>query len=306
MGAEAALLMKAFEATSCAVTITDTEARIVAVNSAFTKITGWSSEEAIGQTPSLLQSGRHDSEFYQKMWHDLLTRGQWEGEIWNRRKNGEVYPEHLSINAIHSDAGEVTNFIAVFSDIAERKQLEEQLSQLAYNDPLTGLPNRRLFFDRLDRALSLMRRQGGLLAVIVLDLDGFKAVNDCHGHNAGDCILKDVGGRLVDALRDSDTVVRLGGDEFGVILPVVDTKKGTTQAAERILGCFHQPFQVADHSIVIGTSIGIALCPQDGRFGDELVENADLAMYWVKNRGKHGFAFYSDVATPCGPQRRAG
>lgn len=306
MGVESALLLRAFEATSYAVTITDTKARIVAVNPAFTEITGWTAEEAIGQNPRFLQSGRQDAEFYRKMWHDLQTRGQWEGEIWNRRKNGEVFPEHLSINAIRSDAGEVTNFIAVFSDIAERKRLDEQLSQLAYNDPLTGLPNRRLFFDRLDRTLSLTRRQGGLLAVVVLDLDGFKVANDSHGHNAGDFILKDSGRRLVGALRDSDTIARLGGDEFGVILPAVDTKKGARRAVERLLECFSRPFQIAGHSIEIGTSIGIALYPQDGRSGTDLVENADLAMYWVKNRGKHGVAFFGDLVTPCGPQRRVG
>ena len=306
MRRDGALLIEAFEATSYAVLITDAQANILAANSAFTEITGYSAEDVIGQTPRVLQSGRQDADFYETMWHDLLTKGLWQGEIWNRRKDGEIYPEHLTINAVRSDEGEVTNFIAIFSDSADRKEIQERLSHLAYHDELTGLPNRTMFFDRLDRAISLMRRQGGLLAVLVLDLDGFKAANDTFGHNAGDLLLKAVSKRLTDALRESDTVARMGGDEFATVLPVVDSIKGTRTAAKRVLDELCRPFCLAGDQITIGASIGIALYPQDARTGVDLVKHADEAMDSVKRRGKCGFAFFGDVAAAAAPRRKAG
>ncbi len=304
MGRDGALLIKAFEATSYAVLITDAQATILAANRAFTEITGYSAEDVIGQTPRILQSGRQDADFYETMWHALLTKGQWQGEIWNRRKDGEIYPEHLTINAVRSDEGEIVNFIAIFSDTADRKEQEERLSYLAYHDELTGLANRTQFFDRLDRAISLMRRQGGLLAVLVLDLDGFKAANDTFGHNAGDLLLGAVSKRLMDALRESDTVARMGGDEFAAVLPVVDSIKGTRSAAKRVLDELCRPFYLAGDQITIGASIGIALYPQDARTAVDLVKHADEAMYSVKKRGKRGFAFFGDIAAAAVPPRR--
>ncbi len=306
MRRDGALLIEAFEATSYAVLITDAQANILATNSAFTEITGYSAEDVIGQTPRVLQSGRQDADFYETMWHDLLTKGLWQGEIWNRRKDGEIYPEHLTINAVRSDEGEITNFIAIFSDSADRKEIQERLSHLAYHDELTGLPNRTMFFDRLERAISLMRRQGGPLAVLVLDLDGFKAANDTFGHNAGDLLLKAVSKRLADALRESDTVARMGGDEFAAVLPIVDSIKGARTAAKRVLDELCRPFYLAGDQITIGASIGLALYPQDARTAVDLVKHADEAMSSVKRRGKRGFAFYGDVAAAAAPRRKAG
>ena len=306
MGRDGALLIKAFEATSYAVLITDAQATILAANRAFTEITGYGAEDVIGQTPRILQSGRQDADFYETMWHALLTNGQWQGEIWNRRKDGEIYPEHLTINAVRSDEGEIVNFIAIFSDTADRKEQEERLTYLAYHDELTGLANRTQFFDRLKRAISLMRRQGGLLAVLVLDLDGFKAANDTFGHNAGDLLLKAVSKRLLDALRESDTVARMGGDEFGAILPIVDSIKGARSAAKRVLEELCRPFYLAGDQITIGASIGIAVFPQDARTAVDLVKHADEAMSSVKKHGKRGFAFFGDVAEAAAPRRKAG
>ncbi len=317
---DASLLTQAYDAMSCAVMITDAQGTIVSVNRAFSRVTGWAAHEVIGQTPRMLASGRQDADFFEAMWNALLTRGRWQGELWNRRKSGEVYPEFLTVDALRSAdggsagggsagggsaGGGITHFVAVFSDLTERKEYEQRLSYLAYHDELTGLANRTLFLDRLERAVSIARRKSGLVAVQAIDLDGFKAINETFGHEAGDLLLEAAAKRIKECLRESDTVARLEGDGFGVILPVLDGAKGAREAAQRILAALCRPVFLAGDEISLGASIGIALFPSDGVGAAELAKNAELTMAEVKKRGKRAFAFYADAAPGTGERRQA-
>ena len=295
----------AFEATSYAVMISDAEGTIVSVNPAFTEVTGWTAEEAVGRTPRILSSGRQDADFYEAMWRALKTGGHWEGELWNRRKSGEIYPEHLTIDAVHGPDGAITHYVAVFSDIENRKLRERRLSYLAFHDELTSLPNRTLFMDRLERAVAMARRRGTQLAALMLDLDGFKDVNDKFGHEAGDLLLKGVAGRLKACLRDADTLSRHGGDEFAVLLPVIDGAAGAREVASRLLVLLRRPFFMAGDEISVSASIGVALFPGDGESPEEIMNLADQAMYGVKRAGKGGFAMYGDFEPPAQRRRRA-
>ena len=266
---------------------------IIKVNPAFTSTTGYSAEEAIGRNPSMLQSGRQDAAFYRRFWHALNTRGQWQGEIWNRRKNGEVYPEWLNIIAVHDEMGLVEHYVAIFSDITERKRQEALITYQAHHDALTGLPNRTLFRDRVEQALSISRRHDHQdAAVMFLDLDRFKQVNDSFGHDVGDLLLREVARRLRAAVRESDTVARLGGDEFTVLLPELAGAEGAASVADKILEATREPCHIAGHDIFITTSIGIALYPRDGNDVDSLMKTADAAMYQVKARGRAGYSMY--------------
>ena len=307
---DASLLTQAYDAMSCAVMITDAQGTIVSVNRAFSRVTGWAAHEVIGQTPRVLASERQDADFFEAMWNALLTRGRWQGELWNRRKSGEVYPEFLTVEALRSagggsEGGGITHFVAVFSDLTERKEHEQRLSYLAYHDELTGLPNRTLFLDRLERAVSIARRKGGLVAVLAIDLDGFKAINETFGHEAGDLLLKAAAKRVKECLRESDTVARLEGDGFGVILPVLDGAKGAREAAQRILAALCRPVFLAGDEISLGASIGIALFPSDGVGAAELAKNAELTMAEVKKRGKRAFAFCEDAGPGTSERRQA-
>ncbi|MFQ5774478.1 MAG: diguanylate cyclase domain-containing protein [Kiloniellaceae bacterium] len=305
MTIDADLLIRAFEATSHAVMITDAEGTILAVNGAFTEVTGWPAEEAVGRTPRILASGRQDADFYEAMWTALLRDGRWRGELWNRRRTGEVHPEYLTIDAIRAADGAIAHFVAVFSDMAERKTREARLSTPACQDEVTSLPNRALFLDRLERAVSLARRRDGQLAVLVIDLDGFKAVNDAFGHESGDLLLKAAGARLKGCLRESDTVARWGGDEFAVVLPLVEGAKGAREAALHLLAALRRPFYMAGDEITIGASVGGALFPADGASAGALVKHADLARYEVKRRGKGGLALHGDSGLAEPPRRQA-
>jgi len=310
MAHDASLLTQAYDAMSCAVMITDAQGTIVTVNQAFSRVTGWAAHEVIGQTPRMLASGRQDADFFETMWNALLTRGRWQGELWNRRKSGEVYPEFLTVEALRSagggsEGGGITHFVAVFSDLTERKEYEQRLSYLAYHDELTGLPNRTLFLDRLERAVSIARRKGGLVAAQAIDLDGFKAINETFGHEAGDLLLKAAAKRVKECLRESDTVARLEGDGFGVILPVLDGAKGAREAAQRILAALCRPVFLAGDEISLGASIGIALFPADAVSAAELANNAELTMAEVKKRGKRAFAFCEDAAPGASERRKA-
>ena len=303
---DASLLTQAYDAMPCAVMITDAQGIIVSVNRAFSRVTGWAADEVIGQTPRMLASGRQDADFFEAMWSALLTQGCWQGELWNRRKSGEVYPEFLSVEALRKTDGGITHFVAVFSDLTERKEREQRLSYLAYHDELTGLANRTLFLDRLDSAVSIARRKGGLVAVQAINLDGFKAINETFGLEAGDLLLKAAAKRVKECLRESDTVARLEGDGFGVILPVLDGAKGAREAAQRILAALCRPVFLAGDEISLGASIGIALFPADGVSAAELAKNAELTMAEVKKRGKRAFAFYEDAAPGASKRRQAG
>jgi diguanylate cyclase (GGDEF)-like protein/PAS domain S-box-containing protein len=290
------LAASVFENTIEGIMITDSEGIIQRVNKAFTAITGFNPEEVIGQNPRILKSDRHDQAFYEEMWASLITRGMWEGEIWNRRKNGETYPEWLSINAIKGSEGKTIHYVALFHDITDIKRSEEQLRYQANYDALTGLPNRQLFNDRLKMAIVHARRNELPLGVLYIDLDDFKNVNDSQGHYFGDLLLKQVAKRLTACCREEDTVARLGGDEFLLLAQFIRKEEpAATRLAERIIESFKKPFTLGDKQIYVNASIGITIYPNDGNDIETLVKNADVAMYRVKGRGKNQFRLFTDV-----------
>jgi diguanylate cyclase (GGDEF)-like protein/PAS domain S-box-containing protein len=277
------------------VIITDAEGYIESVNPAFCKLTGYSAEEAMGETPALLKSGRHDVSFYEDLWNTLKESGYWQGEIWNRRKNGEIYPEWLTITEVKDDFGGEHKYAGVFSDISERKESEQQIRALAYYDALTGLPNRRLFQDRLGLALPQMIRHEQKLAVMFIDLDLFKRINDTLGHDVGDEVLCEMADRLKECVRESDTVSRMGGDEFTIIQPDIKDAANAVQLATRIIASLRQPFTTGGRELMVTSSVGIALFPNDGETADDLTKNADTAMYRAKDLGRNNYQLYTDA-----------
>ncbi|TAN71351.1 MAG: EAL domain-containing protein [Methylobacter sp.] len=281
-----------------AMAITDKNQVILRVNQAFVRVTGYSVEEVVGKTPALLKSGRQDAEFYQAMWESLSNDGHWQGEIWNRRKNGEVYPEWLNITAVTDERGRVTNYVASFSDITERKTAEYEIQHLAFYDPLTQLPNRRLLQERLKHGIDVERREGKQLALLMLDLDRFKAVNDSLGHQAGDALLQQVATRITSRLREVDMVARLGGDEFIVLLEDISHPDDAARVAEEIIASLSKPFQlIQSDDVRIGASIGIGLYPQHGDSAEILLDHADAALYHAKDQGRGCFAYFSEDLT---------
>ncbi|KIQ59434.1 bifunctional diguanylate cyclase/phosphodiesterase [Pseudomonas fluorescens] len=294
-----------FESTAEGVLITDTQQHISAVNRAFTEITGYSETEALGHTPRLLASGLHDSAFYAAMWHQLTAEGHWQGEISNRRKNGELYPSWLTISAVRNREQQITHFVAVFADISSLKHAQARLDYQAHHDPLTGLPNRTLFESRLLTALTSQQEQGGQGAVLFLDLDRFKHINDSLGHPVGDLLLKGIAVRLREQLRDIDTVARLGGDEFIILLPGLQQPSDAEHIAQKLLNCFTAPFQAGEHEFFISASIGTSLYPQDGCDVATLVKNADAAMYRSKAKGRNRVESYTRDLTAQASERVA-
>ena len=281
-----------------AMAITDKNQIILRVNQAFVRVTGYSVEEAIGKTPTLLKSGLQDVRFYQTMWENLSRDGHWQGEIWNRRKNGEVYPEWLNITAVTDERGQVTNYVASFSDITERKTAEHEIQHLAFYDPLTQLPNRRLLQERLKHGIDVEKREGKQLALLMLDLDRFKAVNDSLGHQAGDALLQQVAGRITNRLRKVDLVARLGGDEFIVLLEDISHPNDAARIAEEIIADLSTPFRlIQSDDVRIGASIGISLYPQHGDSPEMLLDHADAALYHAKDQGRGCFAYFSENLT---------
>jgi diguanylate cyclase (GGDEF)-like protein/PAS domain S-box-containing protein len=283
---------KIFEHTHEAIVVTDTLGFILAVNQAFVTITGYSEAEAVGHKPSLLKSGRHDHTFYARMWRALLTEGQWRGEIWNRRKNGEIYPEWINISAIHDDNGKTNHYVAIFSDISKIKENEDRLRYLAHFDALTNLPNRFLFQDHVELALAQASRNGRQVAIMFLDLDHFKTINDTLGHRAGDTLLTEVAQRLTDCLRAGDTLSRFGGDEFNAVLPDIENGNAAASVAEKFVAVLSTPFFIEDRELMITTSIGIAIYPQDGNNLEQLTHAADSAMFRAKEQGRNAYRFY--------------
>ena len=283
------LFDKAFERSGEAVIITSPDSVIIDVNNAFTQVTGFDREEAIGQTPKLLSSGYHDERFYAHLWASLIETGRWQGEVWNRRKNGEIFLERLSIGAVKDSKGEVTHFVATFADITANKVNEERLHRLANYDALSNLPNRVLFRDRLQQAIARAGRNQALVAVLFIDIDRFKIINDSLGHNCGDKLLIDVGRRLAGCVRESDTVARLGGDEFAVLAPDLDEVNNAVQIAQKVQDVLSRPFTVGEHEVFMTVSIGIGLYPHHGATVDALMQSADLAMYDAKQQGRNGW-----------------
>ncbi|NGZ07619.1 MAG: EAL domain-containing protein [Magnetococcales bacterium] len=292
---EARLLLahKVIENAGEAILITDAQGFITHINPAYERITGWSRAQIIGKKPSVTKSGRHDQNFYQQMWQTLNDTGRWEGEIWDRRANGETFPKWLSITAIHDDQHQVLHYVGVFLDISQRKADEQRLEHLAYYDPLTALPNRSLFHERLEREISGSHRQRTGFALFFIDLDRFKQVNDTLGHGAGDELLIIVAERLLSRVRENDTVARLGGDEFTIILTHVTRPEQVSPVAQNLLDSLQTPLVVAGQEVRIGGSIGIALYPHDGTSREQLTQNADMAMYLAKEKGRNNYQFFS-------------
>jgi len=284
-----------FDTMSEAVLITDVEGYIVSVNPSFTKITGFSPEDVIGKTPAMLSAGTEGPDIYTSMRNSLDTDGSWSGEVVNRRKTGEHYVAWLSIGSVLNKNGEAMHRVSVFSDISERKELEQRMQYLAHFDPLTDLPNRALFTDRLRQAMAVNRRNKTHLALLFIDLDKFKPVNDTLGHSVGDLLLREVAYRLLDCIRESDTAGRIGGDEFVVLLSGIETENDANLVAGKILEAIQQPFQLDEHSVQISASIGIAVYPEHGQTEEEILTNADNAMYHAKHGGGASIASFSKL-----------
>ena len=282
----------AFHSSHEGIVLADSDGNILDINPAFTRITGYERAEVIGRNPRMIKSGRHDQEFYAAMWKSILGSGSWQGEIWNRNKYGEVYPELLSISAVRNAEGGLTNFVAVFSDIRRLKEQETQLKQMAYYDALTELPNRVLLADRLTQAISQTKRSSAMMAVCYLDLDGFKPVNDTYGHEAGDRLLVEMAGRLKDMLRGGDTVARLGGDEFVLLLLGLNNVEECEQAMQRLLQVVSQPLSVISEPVSLSASVGVAIYPTDDANPDTLLRHADQAMYQAKQAGKNRYHIF--------------
>ena len=268
------------------VMLTDADNRIVDVNRAFSEITGYSRAEALGRSPAMLASGRHEREFFQAMWNDIRKHGRWQGEIWDRRKSGEVYLQHLNIAAVKDDLGEIKHYLGVFTDIQKIKNAQRQLERLAHFDALTELPNRKLLTDRLHQASSMAKRNNLLLAVFFMDLDGFKAVNDHFGHATGDKLLRFIAERLRQVVRGGDTVARLGGDEFALIINGLPNMDELENVAHRILALASTPCEIDGREHTLSASLGITVYPFDSADADTLLRHADMAMYQAKQAGR--------------------
>ncbi len=285
-----------FETTSEGIMVTDAKKRFKAVNSAFCHMTGYSESEILGQAPKLLQSDRHNATFYKTIWVALESHGHWAGEIWNKRKSGEIFPAWLSIAAVQTgEHNNAVQYVAILRDITEQKQDEEQILRQATYDSLTNLPNRTLFLERLSSALATIKRQRGALALLFIDLDNFKSVNDTLGHDKGDILLQQAAHRLKNCIREVDTIARFGGDEFTIIIQMIDSANSAVQVAEKIIDTLTAPFLLNGNKAYIGASIGISLAPHDSNDPTVLLRNADIAMYQAKSAGRNQYYFFTEA-----------
>jgi len=284
-----------FETTSEGIMVTDAKNQFKAVNSAFCRMTGYSEQEILGQNPKLLRSDQHGAEFYNTLWATIKSRGHWAGEVWHKRKNGGTFPTWFSIATVQTgEHNEPVQHVAILRDITEQKQDEEQILRQATYDSLTNLPNRTLFLERLSDALATIRRQRGTLALLFIDLDNFKSVNDTLGHDKGDLLLQQAAQRLKTCVREVDTIARFGGDEFTVILQMIDSANSAAQVAEKIIHTFTAPFMLSGNEAYIGASIGISLSPHDSSDPTVLLRNADIAMYQAKAAGRNQYYFFTE------------
>ncbi len=292
-----------YQAVGHAVMVTDSSDRIIAVNHGFTQLTGFASNEAIGRTPDFMYSSHHDDAFKQLLWHKLNTTGIWEGEIWNRHKNGPENAVWQMIRTIYDNNGKVLKRVALFSDVTDQKRTEESIRRNAYYDLLTGIPNRRLFQDRLELEIKKANRTNRLIAIMIIDLDRFKEVNDSFGHDVGDILLQEAARRISACVRESDTVARLGGDEFAAILPELPDIGQADDAAQKILTRLSEPYRINGEIVQVEASIGISIFPNDAKSISTLMKNADQAMYIAKSRGRNQFTHFS-VSLPQAEQTR--
>lgn len=286
-----------FEHTMDGVLITNAQNRIVHVNNSFVDITGYTPNEVIGKDPKLLRSGIHDKHFYQQMWEQISKNGYWQGEITNRKKNGEIYIEWLSVNAIRNDKGEVENYIGIFSDVTHQRKDAQQQAFLATHDPLTGLSNRLLLNDRLEHAINHANRFNQCIAVIFCDLDNFKPINDTYGHSVGDEVLKEVAGAFREILRKEDTICRFGGDEFVILIEELKSFEYLQGILEKLRTISERMFIIDNIRLQVGMSIGASLYPNDATSPEMLLDRADKAMYKAKHGGKNKIAYYQPDAS---------
>ena len=286
-----------FDCTREGVLVSDRNGLIVHVNRALVEITGYTPQEVLGQSPSMFKSGRHGPAFYQDVFESLKNTGQWHGEIWNRRKSGEVYPQWQTIRSICDAKGQVSHYVAVFSDISAIKNSQTELMRLAHHDPLTDLPNRLLFTDRTEQALASAQRHKTGCALLMIDLDHFKIINDSLGHNVGDLLLKEVGERLLSVFGKGFTVARLGGDEFAVLIENCSQVAQAAALAQQILEVMKGAFLVDQHQLFISASVGISLFPNDALNAEQLLRNADSALFKAKSSGREGYAMYTEELT---------
>jgi diguanylate cyclase (GGDEF)-like protein/PAS domain S-box-containing protein len=283
-----------FQYSNESIIVTDAQNRILFVNPAFEIVTGYSAEEVIGKNPRILRSGMHDKPFYEKMWNDITQHGVWKGEIWNKRKDGELYLEWLTISAVKDRKGNVINYVAVFSDITEHKRNIERLTRLSLYDTLTTVPNRHLLEKRLESIIQMSKKHNQSFALLFLDLDRFKNINDTLGHRVGDNLLKETAQRLKSLLRKQDTIARFGGDEFVIILPNLKHIREAVYISEKIIESLKRPFYVNHQEMYISTSIGISVYPFDGTDKETLIRMADRAMYQAKKNGRNQYVLYHD------------
>ena len=281
-----------FENTQESIFVTDRQNRIISVNRAFTTITGYRKDEVIGKNPRLLKSGRHDKNFYRKMWHALEHTGKWHGKIYNRTKSGEIVPSWLTISTLYDEEGNVLNYIGMLTDLREIIHSQERAEFLAYHDTLTGLPNRAYFEEHLFHTLETAKRNGSTLAVLFIDLDRFKVINDSLGHDVGDMLLKSISERIRSTLRKSDMLARIGGDEFIVVLETIHTAEDAAYVCNKILETIDEPVVIGSQTLTISASIGVAIYPENGSTITDLIKNADNAMYHAKNLGRNNFQFF--------------
>ncbi|MBF0626578.1 MAG: EAL domain-containing protein [Magnetococcales bacterium] len=291
-GHKLSLAARVFDNTGEGIVVTDARARIQSVNPAFTHITGYPAREALGRKMSMLKSGRHSSEFYEKLWSELTQRGQWQGEFYNRRKDGTIYPQWANISAVYAPGGQIENFITVFSDLTALRESEQNLLYVTGHDALTGLPNRHLFHERLSFVLGEARESGTMVWVLLLDLDRFKVINETMGHDVGDALIVEVGRRLAAILGGRGSLSRLGGDEFAVILPKTEDAQSVAQLADVMLQSMRDPFVIHEVEFFAGASIGIGVHPLDGEDAKTLMKNVDAALYHAKEKGRNNFQFF--------------
>lgn len=298
------LMAKVFTNSGDAILITNAQNKIVAANAAFTGLTGYTGEEVLGKDPKLLSSGKTPKEIYQQMWQSLTEKNFWEGELWDRRKSGEIYPKWLSISVIRNQHGQVTNYIGTFNDISERKASEERFLRLAYHDALTNLPNRLNLHERLEQTINLCKRNEQKFALLLIDLDRFKIINDTLGHHVGDLLLVEVAQRLSATVRESDIVARLGGDEFVVVLTAIESAADAADVAGKIVQTISAPYLISGNDLRTSPSIGICLYPDDASEIGVLLKSGDVAMYHAKAEGRGNYQFFTEEMNRAVMQRQ--